>query len=557
MQPARELVRHCRTGSLAIFLKERPSLFFWIAVKRRLGWEVKETMNAKNRSRWDLHRLWQTVQKFWAKLLALYRRTNARFSHKWPTAYYALLSLGVMFLLAAVMLWLPSYLGMANDGTISRTMQNAGLAYLEADANNANDYFTRVYQTGYAASQDRSLQLVLLWLAKHIDTMFTSDALFDVRFLAGIYLVLALPAWFMLTYAIVSRTDAFIEKTVLCVLCVLVFADVSNITYFNSLYPEALYGIGLSYLFGGCLMLQRTARLTPFFWLAIFGGALIVCMTRRHGAVIGFAAALFCVAQLRLSETLPGRIGISLVAAGVLLAGLFSAAFIETDFDETSHIHAMTRGVLLQSNNPGKTVQEFGIDGSYALLADVSLYDSYALTEEQEPFLQHGFADHYSTADIASHYLRHPGAMVSMLDLGVKSAVNLRREYCGNYERSAGMPAGGKSIFFAAYSIFKSRSLPHTLAFPVMLAVICAVVSRSGWWRKKEPDRFYYTYFCTTMMAVGIILAHLAVVIVCSGDAQLTQYNYIAGYSMDCLILCTLSELLHRLNILSEAQEAK
>lgn len=495
-------------------------------------------------------KVWNFLQNIWKKITSLHRSSNQRFSARYSDTRFVAISLSAVFLLAAVMLWVPSYLGMANDGSVTRTMQNAGLSYLSADAENANDYFTRVYQTRYASTEDVSLQLLLLRLARALDNVFTRDNLFDVRFLSLIYLLLALPAWALLFRSIIARASAFVEKCVLSGLCVLVFADVSYITYFNSLYPEALYIIGLSYLFGGCMMLQRRSRFAPLYWLALLGGTLILCTTRQHAGVIGFIAALFCIAQLRLSEQSAGRIGIAIAAVSALLAGFCSFAFVESDFDTTSRIHAMTRGVLLQSSDPEKTVQEFGMDGSYAMLADVSLYDNYALTEESEYYLQHGFLDHYTTADVALHYLRHPGAMFSMLDLGMRSSINLRREYCGNYERSAGMPARGKSIFFAAYSIFKSRSLPQTIAFPLLLVVVCAVMSRSGWWRQKEPDRFYYVYFSTTMMAALIAAANLAVVICCSGDAQLTQYNFIAGFSIDCLILFTIAELLHRLNIL-------
>ena len=56
------------------------------------------------------------------------------------------------------------------------------------------------------------------------------------------------------------------------------------------------------------------------------------------------------------------------------------------------------------------------------------------------------------------------------------------------------------------------------------------------------------------MAAAAIAIAHLTEVICLSGDAQLTQYNFIAGYSLDCLLLFTAAELLHRLNILEETQ---
>lgn len=501
-------------------------------------------------------KIWQTAQHFWNKLITFHRNGNKRFSGRWSDAQFVLLSLAAILLLAVLMLWVPSYLGMANDGTVTRTMQNAGLSYRSEDAANANDYFTRVYETRYASTDDHSLQLFLLRLARALDDFLTNDHLFDIRFLSIFYVVLALPAWALLIFSIVSRASAFIEKCVLSIFCVLVFADVSYLTYFNSLYPEALYLIGLAYLLGGCMMLQRRSRFEPLYWLALVCGALMLCSTRQHCGVIGFIAALFCIAQLRLNKQLLVRAGIALAAAAVLLAGFCSFVFVESDFDTTSKIHSMTRGVLLQSSDPEKTLREFGIAPSYTLLTDASLYDQYALTDEEEYYLQNGFLNQYSTADVAVHYLRHPGSMVSMLDLGVKSAINLRREYCGNYERSTGMPARGKSIFFSAYSIFKSRSLPHTLAFPLLLVLVCTLLSRNGWWRKKEPDRFYYVYFSTTLMAAAIAFVHLAEVVCFSGDAQLTQYNFIAGFSLDCLILFTLAELLHRLNILEEAQEA-
>lgn len=481
-----------------------------------------EPKDRRLRQRQRRKKLWQTTAGLLAALGSLHRRGNRHFAGRWSDGRFTAVALAVIVLVSAVMLWLPNQLGVANDGTVTRTMQNAGLSYLEADRENANDYFTAVYALRHADPTDRSIQLSLLGAAKAVDDLFTGDQLFDVRFLAG--------------------------------LCVLILGDVSYVTYFNSLYPEAIYLIGLSYFSGGAMSLQRKGKKSLGSWLAILAGAAVLCLTRRHCWIFGFGAALFCVTQLRLSESTLERTAIALAAGVALLMGLWSFAFAETDFDDTSRIHAMTRGVLLQSANPEKTLSEFGIDGSYAMLTDISLYDQYPAAEEAEYYMRSGFLNQYSTLDIGLYYLRHPGAMLSMLDLGIRSAMNTTRDYCGNYLRSAGMPARARSVFMGAYSVFKARSLPHTAAYPVLLMIVCAVLSRQGWWRKKEPDRFYYVYFCTTMIAFLTIAAHLTEIILWGGDAQLTQYNLISGFSIDILMLFTLSELLHRLNILEEAQ---
>ena len=499
--------------------------------------------------------LWNGVLHIWQGILYLRRRGNQRFAKRWSNARFVMLSVGIVFVLSALVLWLPPCLGVGNDGSVTRTMQNAGLSYLEGDEDNANNYFTCVYQTGYSDTEDRSLQLVLIQAAEALDHLFTGDQLFDIRFLSLLYVILAVPAWTLLTHSIVARANAFIEKCVLSGLCVLVLADTSYITYFNSLYPEAIYVIGLSYLFGGCMMLQQQSRFTLLYWFSILLGVFMLCSTRQHTAIIGFITAVFCVTQFRVTPRFLGKVGVACVAAVVLLTGFCGYAYAESDFDDTSRTHAMTRGVLLQSADPEETLQEFGIDGSYALLADVSLYDQYPLTEETEYYLQNGFLDHYSFTRIALYYLQHPRAMFSMLDLGARSSVDLRRTSCGSFERSAGRAPMSKTILFAAYSILKIRSFPKTIAFPLLLIVICVLLSRDGWWRRKTPDRFYYVYFCTTLTAAAVMIFHLMVIICSSGDAQLTQYNFIAGFSLDCLILFTLSELLHRLNILDETQE--
>lgn len=520
-----------------------------------MEWQDREELERfeKKRKRWKRD-LWQKSQDAWRKLVYLHRQGNQKFSGRWSDGEFVFMSLSVVFLAIILMLWLPRYLGMANDGSITRTMQNAGLLYREIDEKNANDYFTRIYQFHFFATEDHSFQLVLIRLAKWIDNLFTGDAFFNVQFLSIIYVILALPAWVLLEYSVISRVRAFVEKSVLCVFCTLVFADVSYLTYFNSLYPEAIYVIALCYLMGGCMMLQKRSRFEALYWLAILVGTMMLCMTRQHCFIIGFAVAFYCISQLRIAERNIERTGIALVAVVILMTAFGSLTFIENDFDDTSRVHAMTRGVLLQSNQPSQTVRAFDMDESYALLADVSLYEKYALTEEEEYYLQHGFLDHYTMADIVLYYAHHPSSMISMLDLGARSAMNLRREYCGNYENTADMPARGKSIFFAMYSILKSRSFPHTIAFWFLLEIACVLMSKKGWWMRKEVDRFYYVYFCTTLLAFGIALLHLAEIICRSGDAQIVQYNFIAGFSIDCLILFTMSELLHRLNILEESR---
>jgi hypothetical protein len=75
---------------------------------------------------------------------------------------------------------------------------------------------------------------------------------------------------------------------------------------------------------------------------------------------------------------------------------------------------------------------------------------------------------------------------------------------------------------------------------------------------KGVPERFHYVYLCmmaaVTLIGVGDILY----VMIRSGDAQLTQYQFLMGLSMDFLFYFVLTEILYKLNILeTKNEEAK
>ncbi len=98
------------------------------------------------------HRTFHLVRNIYYKAAHIHHRGNRHFSKKWSDSQFTLAVVIAVSVLAAVMLWVsPRHLGMANDGTVTAVMQNSGLSYQEADLENANNYFTRVYQTRYVS----------------------------------------------------------------------------------------------------------------------------------------------------------------------------------------------------------------------------------------------------------------------------------------------------------------------------------------------------------------------------------------------------------------------
>ena len=465
----------------------------------------------------------------------------------WYWGLIAVIGCGV---LAGIMLFAAPVIGVADDGTLSKVMQGVGLAYPEGITANS-DYFQRFYVwqtelgTGY-----HSLQTGVIWVAKMLGRLVTDGWSFDIRFLGFLYLLLFLPALCILVKAATDRLATFGQKLVPTILAVLMFADVGYLTYFNSFYPEALILICLMYMAGAAMNLQKKSRY-EFLWLLLFAvSGMLLCFVRRYCLLAGLVGSVFCLAQLYRQPDYGKRIGVVLMAAMMVAASFTSLFWMESDFHDTDRFHAMSRGVLMGSQNPEETLAEFGIDPSYSLLTDVSAYEPFPVTTGNGQSLSEGFLDHYTPWDITAYYARHPAQMVSMVDAAVKTNLEVRRESCGNYEVSAGRPAGGKSVFWSAYTIFKNRSAPKTIGYLAVLVIVSVALTAGGFSLKKEQNRKNTIYLeCVATLAFLTVL-QTCLVIVESGTPALLQYNGQLGIVLDILLYFTVTEIIGRLNIL-------
>ncbi len=490
------------------------------------------------------------------------QRFNQWMARRYTPTLLALLGTAACLAVAVFALFTGPYLGMANDDIGNRKMAEYGLTYQEADLGEdpaqflSNEYFTRAYGTTHNAQPIHSVQNLFVRAAMALDSLFTSDALFDVRFLALVYLVLYLPGVYLVLKAGLERVSYFSEAVVMTVLGVLIFADISYLVFFNSLYSDALILICLLYIAGAsmALHLQKPGQTALQVLLAAAG--MVLCLLERRFFLSGILAAVLLVTQVRITKG-SGRIVAGGLAIVLMGTAVFSLYWSGQEFDDISKLHSVTRGVLLQSQNPGRTLEELGIDTSYSLLTDQSLYDSYPVTEISNPVLQQGFLDRYDALKVAAYYGRHPGSLVMMLNNAVGSALRLRRDYCGNYERSAGMPARGKSVFFSAWSMFKERSLPSTIGYLAVLIIAFAAMSGRKVFNRRAVQRWDYVYFVTMLAITAIGVADITAVICLSGDAQLVQCSMTFGVVLDLLFYYVIAEILHKLNILEGRNEKK
>ena len=140
-------------------------------------------------------------------------------------------------------LMIKPIIGVADNGDFGRIMGMTGLDYTSSDRQDRYfGYMNRTYittpsgdlQSGYFSSE-----IFVVKVAKLMNNLvFRGGNTFDIRFLALLYALLLLGAIYLMIRFTKSKINW--ASWLLLILLLLVFTDVGYISYFNSLYGEAL-----------------------------------------------------------------------------------------------------------------------------------------------------------------------------------------------------------------------------------------------------------------------------------------------------------------------------
>lgn len=493
---------------------------------------------------------------FLKKVRQIRNYINRRMEGKYSASLIALVATALSGLIMVMILFLPNYLGVADDGSISRVMNSAGIYYTQTEISDIyNNYFVKTYSnvlSGYHIKDSwMNSQVLIVKAAVFLDNLITGDKFFDIRFLALIYGILYIPAIYLLIKQACMRVKEFSEGFVIGFVGVLIFADVGYITYFNSFYPEALWFICLMYCIAAMLSFQELRNGYRDFGalLVIIIAGSILTSSRSQTAMIAIILAVFCLKLLFIRNNWMWGLLCVISAFFLSFMAVFCMINMESDFDMTSKFHAMTRGVLFEANDPQASLSEFGIDSSYEMLADASSYDYLPIVKATDPILQDEFLNKYTQFDIAFYYIRHPGAFIGMLDVAIKSCFDIRREYCGNYEQSVGFPKRAKSFFWGAWSNFKSNTLPKTIGYFIFLIGVVIFQFKKGYSIRLYEERRSTIFLDTMMVIIFICLSQAAITIVNSGDAEMIRHCFLISFGIDIITYFAFAEIVHRIRI--------
>ncbi|SDC17395.1 hypothetical protein SAMN02799630_00718 [Paenibacillus sp. UNCCL117] len=453
-----------------------------------------------------------------------------------------------VFLITVLALFVPPFIGMADNGDYFRILYGNGLYFSEPDYNSQYlGYFVKQYgilqyynenAAALFSSQSLFIRLALLlnvWLYDH--------QVFDLRVQAVIYTLMYTAAVYLLVEAVTWKLSAKLGYPIAAA-AVFMFGDTGYTAYFNSFYSEALVLVMAMLLFASGLLLYRR-RYNDYALLALFAAsALLLTASKQQNAPVGAIVAVAGAVLVFIRTGRAYRILVTGVLAGLLAAGVGIYALIPKEFVNINKYHAMTRGVLMESRDPEAALRSFGIDEQFAALNRSIYYKPYSTVDVDSELLEQAFYSKYGFGSILGYYVTHPDQAGQMLNLAARSGFTIRPPAMGNYERTEGKPFGAQTTFFSGYSLLKDALAPKTFGFVIIwMTVVLGIYMPSfiAAVRARRARSIWRLPLVAMMMMIG--LSGIFVSIIGAGDADLSKHEFLFTASFDLVTFVMAADL--------------
>ena len=486
------------------------------------------------------------IARCYFHLLEAIRRFDRSMRNQYRPARLALVALLIIAALMTYMLLLPPYLGLSNDGSLDTVLVDVGLSRINPESTEAYfSYYERTYyieDNAMPPGVTPMLLKVMARLAIGLDTLLTGDTLFDMRFLAGLYMAIYLALLYPLLYNMLRRVPRYSEGLLLAAASVLVFADSTLVVRFASLYTSPLEALALLCV-ADVLFLLPGGKQTGLSLVMLAAGVLALTNVNRYCALLGIVAAVICWRVFTERKDLPLRM-LSFVTALLLIvcSVMYTGVMLDRQ-TRTAKYNQMTRGVLFQADDPTRALEFFGIEPRYSVLTDTYGDQEYPVVLPEDGVLDEGFFDRYSTVDVLRYYLSHPVSLLGMFDRGVYQAFITRSDYSGNYEQSVGLPPMAKTPFMSVWSTFKAQSAPKTAGMVLLLGVVLLIRKKQ---LNREDERWEARYKELIGLLIVMAVLEILTVLVMSGDSELLRESFLMGMTIDVLVVLFITEMLNR-----------
>lgn len=434
--------------------------------------------------------------------------------------------------------------GVADNGDFPRIMGSTGLGYLSPyGTDNYFGFINRLYSVNdiplKLAGYYISTEIFLVKLAILLNRIAADNGVFDIRFLSFVYSgVFLLSIFLIIKY---NRHKPSYVNWLLALLIIVVFTDVGYVSYFNSLYGEPVSFTFLLLTTAAALYIVRKEH--PGLWAlaGFFTAALFLTGAKVQNVPIVIIIILFSVRLRQVRRDRAWRNALILFLSLLLISS--SVIYLSTPkgIKNCNKYQTVFYGILKNSPQPEKDLEELGLDPRFAVLAGTNFFMKNLPYNLKSPAMEKELYDKIKRSRIIMFYAKHPSRYLEKLEITARNAFSTRQDGFGNFEKSEKVEFGQMSNSFSLWSNIKKIAIPRSLVFLIIFYVLYYFVLIKLHMKAKDISKKAYI---EVFMLIGLAgLIQFLVPVLGDGEADLSKHLFLFNVCFDIMLVSSITWL--------------
>ncbi|AOR23541.1 hypothetical protein [Clostridium taeniosporum] len=484
------------------------------------------------------------------------------FKHKYnyilSNINYPLFACSLVLIIGILTLFIYPIIGMADNGEFYKVMNRNDVYYLHKNTDMFLGYFVKNYGI-YKYNNEHvnlliSTQSIFIKIAIFLDKLFTKDHIFDIRFMAIMFLIIEAIGIYLLIKTLTNKLNNYKYKLIITLITILIFCDTGYLAYYNSFYGESVNICCFLFSVGLLIYMIEFNKFTWYNLILFSTSSLLFCGTKQQLAPVGILISLvFFIIGIYLKKKKIIRILSFILSIIFIISSVLFYKLLTEDFKYTDIYHSMNRGILLNENDPDKILEEFNINPQYSLLQETDFFEEIKLLDPYKESLIKDYYEKISLGQILKYYVIHPTALMKVLKISFSNGYYIRPKVIGNYEKDTNKVFGAKSYFFGLWSTFKEKIIPHNILFTLLTIGFYLYISISRFLRSiKNSDKKIQLKEITYFYVFLVGLSQVVISVIGAGDADLSKHVFMYNMTFDLILIYILSLIFENKTIKSQ-----
>lgn len=443
----------------------------------------------------------------------------------------------------AVLLFIASFVwlfllrpvvSVADNGDFARLMYAVGLDKFPDSFDNSYFHYAQIkfmtYPCIFGENAYITTHALTAFAAKYLCGLF-SPQVFDVRFLAGLYMVFLLAGVFYIIRSM--KTGKWYVDFLLTAAFALVFCDPSYFAYVNSLFGEGSAFAFLFLILGITLKISCSEREPSRLDLFLLFAALTLFFGSKMQYTLLFPLSLLILLPLWKYKALPRRpliVGMSVML--VLNVGIYAVQ--PRDLPMDTIYNSVFFGLLKNAPDVHEAAQEIGVEEKYESLAGTNAYTEGTPRTLETPEFMDKFYKNTTRGKIILYYLRHVDQLWKGMEITADRSFDNQQGMYGNYLLSEGFAPSAHETGITWYNQLKTAVYPKSFLFLVLYyliyfgSILWLLVKK----RPKNPMRLWLMLFVLILGVLQYPLPYLG-----NGEADIAKQLYVFNMTFDFSLL--------------------